>query len=752
MKRLILAVAIFLGWALAAWAATPATLTTLHAVHALSHAEAAQGLPVAFEAIVTYRRGGETTLFVQDGSEALYVWAKEDFILAPGDRILVLGKTQDSFHPIVIADSVTVLSHGDLPKAVPATFDELIRSQRDCMLVTVRGLVHSADLPLNSDLHDSHLVLLVDGSAIDTYVNSINSSLLNGLLDSEVEVTGVATAVFDGKTQQTGVGIAVPSLAFIKVLKRASTNPWSLPVTSMDGIIANYRVRNLSQRAHVHGTVTYYQPGSALVLQSGDKSLWISTLFENPLRVGDQADVVGFPEAHHGFLTLTDADIQESPVYSPLAPQPLTRKDLASSKHVFDLVSIEAQVVMEVRENAQDEYVLVSEGQVFSAIYRHPLLAGWMTLPMKEIPLGSRVRVSGICILDSSNPFKGDVPFDLLMRTPDDIAVIAPPSLVNTRNLLLLLGALLIVVFAVLVRGWALERKVRRQSAVLSALTEAEAELERRRSSILEDINGARPLAEILEEIVAMVSSTLNGAPCWCEVADGTMQEDRQRELHGLRIVRAEIPARSGPALGTLFAGLDPRTPSAAREVEALQNGARLATLAIETRRLYSDLRRRSEFDLLTDIPNRFAMEKFMEMRIEEARNSGGNLGLIYIDLDKFKPINDTYGHHVGDLYLQAAALRMSRQLLGSDMLARLGGDEFAALVLLQHGKSDLDRIVERLESCFKDPFIVEGISLQGTASFGIAYYPENGATKDSLLSAADAKMYEVKNNKRQLE
>jgi diguanylate cyclase (GGDEF)-like protein len=123
---------------------------------------------------------------------------------------------------------------------------------------------------------------------------------------------------------------------------------------------------------------------------------------------------------------------------------------------------------------------------------------------------------------------------------------------------------------------------------------------------------------------------------------------------------------------------------------------------------------------------------------------------LIYIDLDRFKPINDTHGHHIGDLYLQAVAARMSRQLLGSDMLARLGGDEFAALAALQHGRFDLDRIVARLQHCFDEPFVVEGHSLHGEASLGTALYPQDGVTKDSLLSAADAAMYAFKNHKRQ--
>jgi diguanylate cyclase (GGDEF)-like protein len=125
---------------------------------------------------------------------------------------------------------------------------------------------------------------------------------------------------------------------------------------------------------------------------------------------------------------------------------------------------------------------------------------------------------------------------------------------------------------------------------------------------------------------------------------------------------------------------------------------------------------------------------------------------LIYIDLDKFKPINDIFGHHVGDLYLQEVALRMSRQLLGRDMLARLGGDEFAALVALHHGLNDLDIIVARLANCFDAPFFIEGHVIKGSASIGVALYPEDGDTKDALLNAADAAMYEVKKSKLQVE
>jgi diguanylate cyclase (GGDEF)-like protein len=329
------------------------------------------------------------------------------------------------------------------------------------------------------------------------------------------------------------------------------------------------------------------------------------------------------------------------------------------------------------------------------------------------------------------------------MRSFDDITVVAGPSLLSVRNLILLAGFLLAVVVVVGVRGWSLERKVRRKIA-------ASAYVERRRSRILEDINGSPPLAEIIEEITEMVSFWLNGAPCWCQIADGAQLGNCPPKIDTLRIVQHEIPARSGPPLGDLFAAFNPLAKASANESEALSMATGLATLAIETRRLYSDLLHRSEFDLLTDIHNRFSLDKHLDDLIDEARQKAGIFGLIYIDLDEFKQVNDTYGHQVGDLYLQEVTLRMKRQLRSHDLLARLGGDEFAVLVPLVSNRARVEEIAVRLERCFDEPFAVDGCLLHGAASVGIALYPQDGATKDSLLSAADAAMYVVKNAKKQ--
>jgi diguanylate cyclase (GGDEF)-like protein len=761
MKRLIPAIAILLGWTSTAWAATPVTLTSLSQIHALDNGEGDKGYPVAFEATVTFFRGYENLMFVQDEDFVIYVRVATSPVFVPGDRVLVRGKTQGSFHPIVVADSVSLLHHGSPPAPSPATFEELIRSQFDSRLVTVHAVVRTADLIITVTTleRSARLQLLADGGHFEANVNSDDEAALKDLMDAEVEITGIAAGKFDNKMQQTGVVLYVSSLADIKVLTRASASPWSIPVSPLDRILVDYRMRDLTPRVRVRGTITYYQSGSSMVLQDGSKSLWIETLDRDPMRIGDLADATGFPDAHNRILTLTDAEIEDSHVYQPVTPFLATWRQLGfwsrnkPDGHQNDLVSIEGRLVTQVREAAQDEYILSADDRLFTAIYRHPQAAGELA-PMMQVPLGSVVRVTGICtVVDASSIIPGEeAPFDILLRSFDDIEVVAGPSLLNTRNLLLAVGALLIVVFIVIARGWALERKVRRQTDVMSARTEVEADLERRRSHILEDINESRPLPEILVQIAAMVSSTLGDAPCWCEIADGERLGDCPQELNSLRIVRASIDARVGPALGTLFAALKLDTPPIDRETVALNNGARLATLAIETRRLYSDLRRRSEYDLLTDIPNRFAIEKFIDLQIEAAGQSGRMLGLIFIDLDQFKMVNDTYGHHVGDLYLQEAALRMSRQLLGRDMLARLGGDEFAALVSLHHGPGDLAKIVARLDHCFNRPFAVGGYLLNGAASIGVALYPQDGNTKDTLLSAADAAMYAVKNKKHKID
>ena len=742
IKSLFFAGAILSSAIPPAGAVSPGTLTTIEAVHRITDAEAARGLPVAIEATVTYFRAYRRNMFVQDGPNGIFVKATTNLRLVPGDRVLIKGVTHQGYLPAIESSDITFLGHGAMPKAIHADYKQLSGSQDDSIRVSLRGVVRAANMDPPSAAHTmaATFKLLTDGGTVDVELDKSSQSALEDMLDAEVQVTGVAGGRFDGKEQKTGIVLHVPAMDDVAILKRAAVSPWSLPVTAMDQVQTAYHVDDTTRRVRVSGVITYFEPGSAVVLQDGLRSLWIETHSFQPLTIGDRADATGFPVVDQGFLKLSASEVRDSGIASPVVPQPATWQVLASSRHIFDLNSIEGRVAVAVREAAQDEYVLVADGYEFSAIYRHPAGVGPSSLaPMKTVPVGALIRVTGICVPLSSNPFGHAVDFNILLRSADDITVISDPPWLNRRNGTLLAGCLLFLVLAVGMRGWYLEYKNRRQIGSL-------AYVEKRRGQILEDVNHSKPLAGILERITELVSVRLNGAPCWCQISDGATLGNRPPHLDdSLRTVEQPISARAGGAHGSLFAAFDARTRPGAFEKEALAMAAELATLAIETSRLYSDLVHRSEFDLLTNVQNRFAMEKTLRAQIHAARQSAGIFGLIYIDLNEFKQVNDVYGHQAGDQYLQELTRRMKAQLRPGDTLARLGGDEFAVLVPRVRSRADVLEIAARLECCFNEPFDGEGFKLHGSASVGIAVYPEDANSADSLLRAADAAMYAAK-------
>ena len=725
--------------------AAPATITSLADLHKLTNEQAALSIPIAFEATVTYYSKGDIDLFVEDGGLAIYVQAPVTLDLTPGDRVLVKGISRASFRPDVVADSVTRIGHGPVPAPVVANFRQLIRADLDCMRVTVTGQVRNANLVSYSKIVNLYLEVLVDGGYVDVAIASNDGSLLKKLLDSEVSVTGSVSGKFDSKNQLTGVVIEVPSITDLKILKPAASSPDSLPFTPMDEILEHAFVNDQTERVRVEGTITYYLPGSAVVLQNGAKSLWIETRDEQPMTIGDKATASGLPAVRNGLLTLTHAEVEDTHVRAAVAPGRVGWAELSSGTNAFNLISTEGQVVKESREVTEDEYVLTSGGHLFSVLYRHPDLDLNLSLPpMKDVPVNATVRVTGISSVSyGSNPFAGPVGFDVLLRSYDDIAVIAQPGWWNVTNLTKLVEILIFVVFVFGIRVVWTERKARRRNATM-------AYIERRRGKILEDINNSKPLAEILENITELVTTRLGGVPCWIEVEGGaTLGNHLSGSVRtGFRVAEHAVVGRSGAQLGAIFAAFGGHSKLRRDETEALSQAAGLATLAIETSRLYADLVHRSEFDLLTDIENRFSFERHLENAIVAARHSAGVFGLLYVDLNDFKQVNDNYGHRTGDLFLQQVAWRMKHQLRPGDVLARLGGDEFAVLIRNVRNRAAAEEVAQRLEHSFNEPIECEGVFVRGSASIGIAMYPADGTTKDSLLSAADASMYVVKQTK----
>ncbi len=150
--------------------------------------------------------------------------------------------------------------------------------------------------------------------------------------------------------------------------------------------------------------------------------------------------------------------------------------------------------------------------------------------------------------------------------------------------------------------------------------------------------------------------------------------------------------------------------------------------------------------DQLTGLPNRFLAVDRLQQMLQNAERRKNHIGIIYIDLDNFKTVNDSMGHAVGDDLLVQVSTRIWRHLRDEDTLCRLGGDEFMALVPdLQSPVEDLKIILRRIISSLQTPFYLAGYEVSVTSSLGIALFPEDGDTVGSLMSNADMAMYEAK-------
>jgi len=156
-------------------------------------------------------------------------------------------------------------------------------------------------------------------------------------------------------------------------------------------------------------------------------------------------------------------------------------------------------------------------------------------------------------------------------------------------------------------------------------------------------------------------------------------------------------------------------------------------------------LRHQAMHDGLTNLPNRTMLFETLNREIDRAREGNATLALLLMDLDRFKEVNDTFGHQFGDLLLQQVAFRLRNQLRESDTVARLGGDEFAILLGGAMDSTDVARTARNILNALEQPVIVDGQVLEIGASIGIALYPSHGTDARMLLRRADVAMYAAK-------
>lgn len=197
-----------------------------------------------------------------------------------------------------------------------------------------------------------------------------------------------------------------------------------------------------------------------------------------------------------------------------------------------------------------------------------------------------------------------------------------------------------------------------------------------------------------------------------------------------------------GGARGALAVKGSPERCYSAQDQELLEFVSTQVATAMERMHLHEQLRYMAQYDALTRLPNRQLFHDRLDSALARASRSGVGFSLLYLDLDKFKQVNDLHGHAAGDLLLHEVAQRIKRCVREVDTVARLGGDEFAVLLENMALAADAARVAEKIQNALERPVTFGTLSLHAAISIGIATCPEHGNTGAQLLKHADAAMY----------
>jgi len=181
--------------------------------------------------------------------------------------------------------------------------------------------------------------------------------------------------------------------------------------------------------------------------------------------------------------------------------------------------------------------------------------------------------------------------------------------------------------------------------------------------------------------------------------------------------------------------------------LDRLSGVAAQATTALQNGRLLDEITHQAQHDGLTGLANRLRFNEGLHAACAPATEARDAVTLFYIDLDGFKPVNDQFGHQIGDELLVAVAGRLTASTRADDLVARLGGDEFAVLIV---GAEHADAVSRRLAEVFSTPFAIQGHELAVGASIGRAVLPASSGGAEALLRLADAAMFETKRARRE--
>jgi diguanylate cyclase (GGDEF)-like protein/PAS domain S-box-containing protein len=699
---------------------------------------------IHFRAAVTYYDSVAPNLFVQDASGGTWVDLRgvTETPPRPGQLLDLRGYAGVGFAPYIAQPQWRVLGTSALPKPIPVDYQQASTGVFDGQFVEIEGVVRSF-------LQQSEgSVLVIDvatpSGAFKVRIPDYHDGFPMQLIDARVRFRGVCGTAFNRRNQIVAIHIFVNSLKNSAVLEPAPADPFNIEATSISDV--GRFSSNLSDvhRLKVVGIITALFPQRGLFLMDSTGGLYAESQDGTSAQPGDEVEVIGFPATGGYAPVLRSARFRPTGKHSPLVPSVVTGHSALSGEFDGQLVNISG-TVRSYRQR-QRESVPIIESDDHTAFEADLHANGdWLG------EIGSKVSLTGVCSIradENGNPSE----FRIVLRGLTDVKILNSPPWMNARRAVLLSFSL--TMSTLFIVGWVvvLKRRVKHQTEVIRLKLENEIALENRyRNTFERNLTGlyiSQPDGSIVDcnESCAKILGFESREQLLADrVGAGQIAKAFWNGSAQTEIVNAEYRfKRNDGSFGWVLSNA--RVQHKGDGETVIEGGLVDIT---DRKTAEQQIQFLAYYDSLTGVANRTLFQDRLAKAIASARRHKERVAVLFLDLDRFKNINDSLGHTCGDLILTEVALRLQTCAREQDTVARLGGDEFVLVLGSVKAPADAAVAAERVARAVSRDFEVQGRVLSVTCSIGISLYPEHGEDPETLIKHADAALYSSKENGR---
>jgi diguanylate cyclase (GGDEF)-like protein/PAS domain S-box-containing protein len=706
---------------------------------------------VRLRAVVTYYDSVAPNLFVQDDSGGVWVDLRGMKTAPPqvGQLLDLSGEVGAGFSPYVAKPQWKVLGTSPMPRPTVLNYEQAATGSFDSQWSQMEGVVRSFVQQAEGS------VLVIDvATPTGTFkvrVPDYHAPFPMQLVDAKVRFNGVCGTAFNARNQLVAIHMMMPGLTNATVIQSAPADPFAVPVMPVDQIGRFSAESGEVHRVKVLGVVTSAFPGRGLFLMDATGGVYAQSKDGSPVKAGDEVELIGFPGKGDYSPVLKSAGIRPTGQHETIVPAKIDGRTALKGGYDARLVTMSATVEAVNVLPRSSSLLLESDDHVrFDATFA--VAPSSLALPPKD----SRVSLTGICSIKTNE--NGDPSaFEIVLRSADDIKLLSSPPWLTGRRAALIVAAVCIAMAAVF--GWVviLRKRVRNQTQLIKIRLENEVVLERRYRRVFErNLTGlyiASADGHLVDcnETCALILG-YSSRDAMLEDCEGAERITAQfhRNLHDVtvgganRIMNAEYRFLSPDgSWGWALANVKLVTDGSASHLEG-------GIVDITDRKAAEQqVEYLAYFDSLTGLPNRTLLKDRLNSALAAARRHEEKVAILFLDLDRFKIVNDSLGHSIGDLLLCEVAQRLKRFAREEDTVARVGGDEFVIVLPSLQSASDAAAAAERIGKELDQEFVVRGHTFRVNCSIGISVFPEHGVDNEALIKNADAAMYCAKENGR---